>query len=248
VLVNETFARAMGWTGDAVGRRLRADTTKAFGRVIHDAEVVGVVADYHFRALHHPIEPLVLVSNDVASGGVAEVAVRLRPEADLDAAVERLRAAWAEVAPDAPFDYAFLDDRLDAQYRAERRWQRILTYASGFALAIAALGLFGLATLATARRTKEIGIRKALGASVGRLLALLSKDFLLLVAGAFVLGAPVAYVGAQRWLAGFAYRVELSGPAFAAAGVVVLAVAALAVGTQALRAAQADPVEALRQE
>jgi putative ABC transport system permease protein len=247
VVVNEAFVRAMGWD-DPVGRTITPGKTE-LGRSIPlpAMHVVGVVEDFHFATLHHAVEPVILSHETVVMAGAMRMLIRLTP-GRVDEGLDQLRQAWAEVAPDAPFDYAFLDDRLDAQYRAERRWQRILTYASGFALAIAALGLFGLATLATARRTKEIGIRKALGASVGRLLALLSKDFLLLVAGAFVLGAPVAYVGAQRWLAGFAYRVELSGPAFAAAGVVVLAVAALAVGTQALRAAQADPVEALRQE
>jgi putative ABC transport system permease protein len=248
VLVNETLVQAMGWDGDPVGRRLAADTTSGLGRPLDGAEVVGVVKDFHFSALYEPIEPLVLASNAVASGGVGQIAVRLRPEADLQAATEALREVWSDVAPEVPFDYAFLDEDLDAQYRAEQRWQRIMTLASSFALAIAALGLFGLATLATARRTKEIGIRKALGASVARLLALLSKDFLQLVALAFLLGAPAAYLGATRWLEGFAYRVDLTGAAFIGAGLAVLVVAAVAVGTQALRSARANPVDALRQE
>jgi putative ABC transport system permease protein len=147
-----------------------------------------------------------------------------------------------------PFAYRFLDDAYDALYRAEVRTGRVVATFAGLAVLIACLGLFALAAIAAQQRTREIGIRKALGASVSGLVALLSREFLQLVGIGFVVAVPVAYWGMQRWLADFAYRIDLGVGVFTLAGVIAVGVAFLTVGVQAYRAATADPVEALRAE
>jgi putative ABC transport system permease protein len=143
---------------------------------------------------------------------------------------------------------SFLDATIERQYRAERRWTRIVTWGAGFALFIACLGLFGLATLAARRRVKEIGIRKALGATATSVVRLLSVDFLKLVGTAVVLALPLAYWGVQQWLQTFAYRIELGVVPVLGAAMLSLGVALLAVVTQTLRAAQVDPATTLRDE
>ena len=147
-----------------------------------------------------------------------------------------------------PFEYGFLDDDLNAQYQDDARWSRILGYASGFAILIACLGLFGLVALTVAARTKEIGIRKVMGASVTGLTVLLSKDFARLVIVALVVAAPVAYFVMEAWLATFAFRVEISWPIFLMAGLAALGIALATVSVQTIRAALGDPVESLRYE
>jgi putative ABC transport system permease protein len=247
VLVNQALVDALGWT-DPVGRTLPTAERGGMGnRIIQDATVAGVVENFHFQPLRKQIQPLVLLPRSVAGGGVSHVAVRLQPGAPSDA-LDALRQVWSDVAPDLPFDYRFVDDALDAQYRAEERWQSIVGYAAGLALLIAALGLFGLATLAAARRTREIGIRKALGASIASILGLFSRDLAWGVGLALVLATPAAYFALQSWLDTFAYRITLDGTAFALAGGVTLLVALLSIAVQAIRAAQTDPARALRSE
>jgi putative ABC transport system permease protein len=245
VVVNEAFVAAMGWD-DPVGRTLPSGDGM-MGRVLDNARVGGVVQNFHFRTLHHPIEPLILISSNTLTSGKLHVAVRLNP-GPIQPALDALRATWSEIVPDATLDYTFLDDRIDAQYAEEARWQQITTWASTLALLIACAGLFGLATLAAQRRQREIGIRKALGASVTRILGLISKDFLLLVGIGFVIAVPLAYWALSAWLQQFAYRVDLTGTWFGVAGLLTIAVAAVAVGTQAYRAARTDPADVLRAE
>jgi putative ABC transport system permease protein len=159
-----------------------------------------------------------------------------------------LERVMKKFAPGEPFEYAFLDDTFDAMYRTEERLSQIFTSFAGLAIFIACLGLFGLAAFAAEIRTKEIGIRKVLGASVPNIVALLSREFVLLVAVAFVVAAPVAYLAMDRWLADFAYRIAMPPTLFAAAGLLALSIALATVSYQALKAALADPVKALRYE
>ncbi len=252
IVVNEAFARAYGWTPDeAVGKRLP-------GASFPDHEILGVVQDFHFASLHVPVGPLVLTPNpDVLLRGASNVnfegetaidlAVRLAP-GDVPAALARLETVWKRVVPEQPFAFHFLDGALDAQYRQEARLGQIVRVAAGLAVLIACLGLFGLAALAAARRTKEIGVRKVLGASVPDLVVLLAKDFALLVLVGFGVAAPVAWLAMSRWLDGFAYRIGLGPGLFLLAGVLTLVVALLTVSVHALRAATADPVQSLRYE
>ena len=159
-----------------------------------------------------------------------------------------LEATWRAFLPERPFEYYFLDAAFDALYRAERRMATLLSVFTGLSLIIACLGLFGLAAFTAEQRTKEIGIRKTLGASLVDIVVLLSKGFAQLVLVAFVVAVPLAYFVLSRWLQNFAYHVDLSWPIFLIAGLSALLVALLTVSYQALKAALTNPVESLRYE
>ena len=237
-LLNETALRSIGWTSEeALGK------TVAFGNGT-ELTVVGIVRDYHHTAPKNPIEPMLLTPAMPYYQGVA---LRLQT-ADVRGAVTQVEQTWQQLFPDYAFDYFFLDARYDEQYRAERRLGTLFMLFAGLAILIACLGLFALAAYATAQRTKEIGVRKVLGASVTSIALLLSKDFLKLVAVAFVVAAPVAYFAMSRWLEGFAYRADLAWWVFLLAGGLAFLVALLTVSYQAIRAATADPVKSLRYE
>ncbi len=159
-----------------------------------------------------------------------------------------LRSVWSKIAPDAPFEYYFLDEDFDRQYATEKRWSTIFGYSSFFAIFIASLGLLGITTLAVGRRTKEIGIRKVLGATAMGLVRLVSKEFLLLVLIANLVAWPVAYYAASRWLENYAYRINIGWETFILAGALVLLIALITVSSQAMKAALRDPVDTLRYE
>jgi len=236
VLLNASAVTHFGWTSaGAVGRTLDGQ-----GRL---CTVKGVVADFHFDSLHQPIEPLVLL----AGTHVRHLLVRTTP-GDVRTSLEALGQTWTRHVPGQPFAYSFLDQEYDAVYRSEQRTGQLFSLFSLFAVFIACLGLLGLTAFAVVQRTKEIGIRKVLGATVPDITALLSREFVVLVGAAFTLAAPLAYLAMHRWLEGFAYHVELGPGAFLLAGGSVLVVALLTVIAQALRAATADPVKALRAE
>ncbi len=238
-LINETAAQAFGWMDpeDAVGQRIeRVDGAQP-------GVVVGVVEDFHYLSLHHPIEPLVMHLRPF----VMNLAIRVRAD-DLPATLASLERTWQQFTPAFPFDYYFLDDAFDSRYRAEKRAGQLVGYFALLAIFIACLGLFGLAAFSAAQRTKEIGVRKVLGATVGGLVVLLSREFVRLVGLAFVLAVPLAYVAMSRWLDGFAYRVEISWGIFLMVGSLTLAIALVTVSYQAVKAALADPVESLRYE
>jgi len=155
---------------------------------------------------------------------------------------------WQVIAPHRPFEFAFLDQEFDALYRSEERVGQLFFVFAGLAIAIACLGLFGLASFTAEQRTKEIGIRKVLGASIPEILLLLSKEFTRLVAIAFVVALPFAYISMNSWLQNFAYRIDIGAFTFIFAGVVTIAIALMTVSYQAIKAALANPVEALRYE
>ncbi len=249
VVVNQALVRALGWPSaeDAIGREVPVAEGTTFSKHFSSMTIVGVVEDFHFQSLHTTIAPLVLAPNEIMNEGAASILVRIAPE-NIPQTLARLNNVWEDVAPDVPFNYEFLDEIIDQQYRAEERWRAIVGYASGFALLIACFGLFALAALTARRRTKEIGIRKVLGASLPGLVALLSNDFLKLVGIAFVIAAPVAYFAMQKWLQDFAYRIELDAGTFLLAGVLAVVISLATVSYQAIRAALADPVDALRSE
>lgn len=237
-VLNETAVRAAGYPSlDAV-----LGSRAAFWG--YEGEVVGVVRDFHTSGLQAPVEPLALAAADVYH---SVLTARVRT-ADLPRTLAELEAIWAEIVPMRPFDVEFMDEAFGAQYETERRFGRLFGVLAGLAILLACLGLFGLASYAAAQRTKEIGVRKALGASTPSLVALLTKDAVKLVAVAFVLATPVAYIAFDRWLDGFAYRVDVGVDVFALAGVFTLLIALSTVGFQAFRAASMNPVKALRYE
>lgn len=232
VLINESLMRKAGWA-ESVGKEVKLWGTK---------RIIGVVKDFHFKSFHSPIEPMVLMS----SGG-NKLAVRLRA-GDVKASIEMLKGIFERNTQGQPFDFSFLNDEYDALYRKERQAGQIFGAFAGLAVFIACLGLLGLAAFAVERRTKEIGIRKVMGASAAGLATRLSREFVGLVLLANVVAWPLAYYAMSRWLRGFAYRIGLGPGAFVLAAFVALAVAVLTVGAQTLRAASANPVDSLRYE
>lgn len=240
ILINETFARQLP-EEEVVGLPL-----SGFELPSGETPVIrGVVQDFHFESLHHRIEPLLMHVD--AGTPVRRLFIRIRPTG-VPATLAALERHWTAVAPDVPFQYSFLDEDVDRQYRAVARQIQVATTAAGLAVLIACLGLFGLSVMAVNRRIKEIGIRKVLGASVTGLLLLVTREFLLLVGVAFVLAAPLAYFAAHGWLTQFAYRISVPWTIFLAAGLLTLLIALATVSYQAVRAARTNPVRALRYE
>jgi putative ABC transport system permease protein len=210
-------------------------------------EIVGVVKDFNYRSLHEPIRPLAirLFPNRGFIGRF--VTVRLAPGDHLST-ISFIEKVWKKYAGDEEFSCNFLDDNLKKLYAADQRTNEIAGAFSVLAIFIACLGLFGLAAFVTERRTKEIGIRKVLGASVAEIVALLSKEFVKWVLVANVVAWPLAYFVMNNWLKNFAYRIDMSFWVFFASGVLALLIALLTVSSHAIKAATANPVEALRYE
>lgn len=229
-LINETFARTAGWE-NPIGKEIR---------VLDNARIVGVVKDFHFETFHRPIAPMVLSSDE----GNA-LAVRIRP-GDVPGVIARLRRTFETNAKTQPWDFAFFDEEFDALYRKERRTGQIFGAFAFLAVFIACLGLLGLAAFAVERRTKEIGIRKVMGASAPDLAVKLGREFVGLVILANVIAWPVAYYAMSRWLQSFAYRINLGWGTFILATCLAVCVALVTVSTQTLRAASANPVDSLR--
>ena len=211
--------------------------------------LLGITADFNMASLHEAIEPTIFFIdlNRYSGEKKDNFLVRVRTE-DLRATMSSLEAAWASVYPEWPLPYSFVDEAFDAAYRTEQRLAQILGVFAGLAILIACLGLLGLAAFTAQQRTKEIGVRKVLGASVPQIAVLLSKDMTGLVVIAVLLATPISYVAMQRWLADFAYQVAIGWWIFPAAGAAALLIAWATVGYQSVKAAIADPVESLRYE
>jgi putative ABC transport system permease protein len=239
-VLSEAAARAFGWAPqEALGRRIKSGPNGT------PYTVVGVAKNFHYESLHETIHPVALFPQRY-DWHRRYVAARVQPGQEA-AALSAIRAAWNQVS-DLPADYRFLARELDQQYRAERRLQRIFGVVAGLAVLIACLGLLGLAAYTARQRTKEIGIRKALGASMTSIMGLLSKDFLVLVGIAFAVASPLAYVATQRWLQDFAYHITPGPRLFLLAGLLAVVAAALAAGSQAWRAARTDPARVLQRD
>ena len=212
---------------------------------IKDPKIIGVVDDFHLRSLYHALPPLVIFLD--AASLSSDFLVRIRPER-IPETLAFMAEKWQSIAGDAPFDYVFLDENFDRLYREEERWGTIVQYASFFALFVACLGVLGLTSLAITRRTKEIGIRKVLGASNHHIVALLSREFVVLILIANLIAWPIAHYGVEHWLRDFAYRIDAGMGLFLIGGLLVFITALLTIGIQALKAAQRNPVHALRYE
>ena len=195
VIVNETLVKQFGWDS-AVGKKIKFEEEN-----IDNPTVIGVVKDFHYKRLHNKVEPLVLYMGE----GIYYLSVRISPK-DIHGALNLLERKWLELAPDSPFEYSFLGEDMARLYESEERNRKIFGYASWFAVFIASLGAFGFMALAAARRTKEVGIRKVLGASISSLAFLITGNFLKLVLVANLIAWPIAYFSVRHWLQNFAYR------------------------------------------
>jgi len=238
VVLTEAAARVYGLEKSPVGKTIPGAGER------EDARVIGVVEDIHNASLRRPIGPVVF---RLAPERTWTAVVRLAPDATREG-LSAVRATWNEFLPGRPFTYSFLDQQIEAQYRSEQRLATLFGLFAGLAILVAGLGLLGLAAYTVRRRTREIGIRKALGATATNVVTLLSTEFVQLVGLAVLIGLPGAYLALRRWLENFAYRVELGAGVFVLTGLVVLLVAVLTAGTQALRAARTDPATTLRDE
>lgn len=241
-IVNEAFLRHYNLKPEeAVGRRSLLGNAARRG----PGTIVGVVRDFHTHSLRDQVEPVV-VFNDPEYFGAA--LLRIGAGQDVNRVLAQVESAWKSVVPMRPFNYTFLDSQYEAMYRSEQRMAALIALFSGLAILVACLGLFGLAAFMVSQRTREIGIRKVLGASARGISNLLIRDFIRLVLIGIVVASPLAYYFMQQWLANFAFRIDLQWWMFAAAGVAAVAVALLTVGFQSMRAALADPVKSLRSE
>ena len=248
VIVNERAARDLALGADPVGKRLVMPGSffdPNDGAV--QFTVIGVVRDFHFQSLHENIVPLFLVYHQVTQRTNNLLVARVQPE-QFQTFIREAEKRWQAFVPGQPFHYSFLDANLAALYAAEQREQRIFGLFALLAVFIACIGLLGLAAYMAQQRTKEIGIRKVLGASVAGITGLLAKGFLKLVAVAILIASPIAWYFMDQWLSDFAYRIEMQWWMFAAAGAAAVAIAFLTVSFQSVRAALANPVRALRSE
>ncbi len=243
VVINEAAMHNFGWTlADVLGQKLSGYNEENPSR---NPTVIGVVKDYHYSSLHDKVQPMML---QMFSPFPRETYLIRLKEGYPKVALEGLQAAWTSAEPQLPFRYQFLEEGIDNFYKTEQHWSRVVKIAGGLSLFLACLGLFGLAALAAVNRTKEIGIRKVLGASIIGIVGLLAKDFLKLVLIALVLASPIAYHFMNKWLANFAFHIDMKWWMFALVGAVAVVIAFLTVGFQSLRVALTNPIKSLRSE
>lgn len=241
VILNEEAVRRFGWE-DPIGKKV----IQTYGEARFYYTVVGVIKDFHFSSLKNAIRPMNLF---LSLGSNRYISVNMQTQ-DIPETLSFIEDTWNKIYPNLPMDYYFLDTVFERQYRSEERIQSLFGYFSALAIFIACLGLFGLASFAAEQRTKEIGIRKVLGASVSGIVGLLSKEFTGLVLLANIIAWPIAYFASRAWLQSFAYRINVNSQIgfFFIAAVAALFIAWLTVGLQAIRAAHVNPIDSLRYE
>ena len=237
-LINEAAAEKFGLT-DLIGKQFSFET---WG--VESPRIIGVVKNFHFYSLHEEIKPLVFM---MAPRHYYSMVVRLAPD-DIQGSINFMNSAWSKIIPNRPFNFTFLDQRLDQQYHAEENMNRLFLYFSALAIFISCLGLLGLSAYASEQRTKEIGIRKVLGASHIGLVSMLSQEFTKWVLLANLIAWPLAYFAMHKWLENFAYRIDLTIWPFLLSGLIALMIALSTVSWQAVRAAVANPIQSLRYE
>jgi putative ABC transport system permease protein len=206
-------------------------------------EIIGVVEDFHYVSLHHKIEPCAYIW----FGDLDGLSIKISPN-DIPGTIRFIKREYESILPDKTFDYSFLDKTYDQQYESDERLSKIISNFAIIAILIACLGLFGLSTFMAARRTKEIGIRKAMGASVRTVFLLLSREFVKWVVLSIIIACPVAWIIMNWWLQSFAYHTNISWWIFALTIVIAFAIAFATLTWQSLKTARTNPVEALRYE
>jgi putative ABC transport system permease protein len=240
MIVNESTVKKLGYGSpkDVIGKRFVQATHKGEGVII------GVVRDFHYHSFHDPIQPLTM---RISPGFFTFLTLQMSSP-NVKATIAKLEQKWSTLAPGLPLSYFFVDETYDAQYKSEERFGGLFFCFTGFAIIISCLGLFGLSALRMVQSTKEIGIRKVLGASFSSLFALLSKEFVLLVFIALIIASPLAWWIMNNWLQDFAYRITISWWIFLLAGSLAIFIALMSVSFQAIKAAIANPVASLRTE
>jgi putative ABC transport system permease protein len=243
VIINQAAASRFGWQ-EPLGREISfPQSDNGNPKTFSDRTVIGVVEDFHFESLRSPIGPLVMFLGE----GGSRISFRIQARKTIPVLAE-LKRQWQRFAPGQPFEYAFMDERFAELYRSEQQLGKIFSVFAGLAIFIACLGLLALASFMAERRTKEIGIRKVLGATVSEITLLLEFEFVKWVAIATLIAWPMAYYAMQRWLQGFAYRTGIGIGLFLLSSLSVLLIAVLTVSFQTVRAARANPVDSLKYE
>ena len=236
VVLNETAVRQLGWTPEqAIGKPFQYGPAKG--------QIIGVTKDFHFESLHQQMSALAMILTPRQLNWLS-----IPIQGNIPASVQRVESVWKKFFPERPFDYQFLDTRFDRLYAREQTQQTLFSIFAGVAILISCLGLFGLSMFMAEQRTKEIGIRKVLGASEASLVALFSKDFMKLVVIALVIASPVAWYAMHTWLTDFAYCTDIHWWVFLLAGGLTVAIALLTVSFQSVKAALMNPVKSLRSE
>jgi putative ABC transport system permease protein len=247
LVLNEAAVKVLG-IENPIGRTLMEVRQTEQGNVSLPMKIIGVVRDFNFMSLRDNVTPLVLQSNESYGGASQFIAVRVK-SGQVPQAIQSIEVKWKELAPEQGFKFSFLDQNLNAQYRSEQQSGNLFAIFSGLAIFVSCIGLFALSAYITSLRTKEIGVRKVLGSSVGGVVFLLSKDFTRMILIAFVLAVPMAwYVMETWWLQNFAYRITISAWIFLTAGGAALLIAWITVSYQSIRAAVQNPIGALRSE
>jgi putative ABC transport system permease protein len=238
VIVNEALVRDMKWD-DPIGQYYNwKEDTVGMGD-----KVIGVVKDYNYRSLEAPIDPMLMSMDWPVSNALIRIG-----GGDMPATLDRISAAWKELFPDMPYNYSFIEDDLADQYKSYDRWIRVMGFATGFAIVISCLGLFGLAGINAVNRTREIGIRKVMGAGLSNIFVLLNRQYVVLSMIAFALAIPASYYVMKKWLSGFEFRITMGWDIFILSMAIGLAVAVLTVSYHGLKAAFINPAETLKYE
>lgn len=235
ILINEAMATELAWD-DPVGRKI------TFGQ--NERTIIGVVKNFHFASMRHKIEPLAMFFNPNGGGNLA---IKFSAE-NASEAMEFVQTSWNEVFPNSPIEYRFFDEEFGQQYESDEKFGRLVFSFTWLAIFIACLGLFGLSAFTAEQKTKEIGVRKVLGASVSGIVMLLSREFTKLIIVAVVIASPLAYYMMKIWLGDFAYRVNIGWFWFVVSAVMALMIALMTVSFQSVKAAMANPVNSLRYE
>jgi len=236
VVLNEAAVTAFGIKGDPVGKYIVSSGQ-------HEYNIIGVVKDFHYSSVKEKIAPLAMMLGNNYGGLIIKIKT-----AGLDGLLSSLKNQWNSFSPKGPFSFNFMDDRFAAEYKSEERTGKIFSAFALISIIIASLGLFGLSAFSIAQRTKEVGVRKVLGANVSQVVLLLSKDFLFMVLVAFIVAVPVTWFAMYKWLQEFAYRINIGWTVFALAGTAAVLIAFITVSFQAIKAALANPVKSLRTE
>ncbi|HET9052827.1 MAG TPA: FtsX-like permease family protein, partial [Cyclobacteriaceae bacterium] len=243
VIINETAARNFNFDGDPIGKKIVTFADRDSDELVR-LTVIGIVENFHFESMKENIGAVMLFLSKQPQGNLS---FRFQSQ-DTKAVIDLLESKWKEMAPGQPFTYSFLDERFGNMYAAETRLGKVFGVFAGFAIIIACLGLFALTAFTAEQRTKEIGIRKVLGASVSSIVVLLSKEFTKLILISFVLAAPLAWWGVSKWLEAYQYKIELGWPVFMIAGGIAVFIALLTMSFQSIKAAVENPTKSLRGE
>lgn len=242
VVINETAVKKLGLT-EPVGKRLHKEFAGA--KEGEFVTIIGVLKDFHFNSLHFEIFPMLI--RPLSPSTWSLTSVRIGPE-NISETLTRIEKTWGTCTGGQPFEYSFLDEDFDNLYSSDLRMGQIFSIFAALAIFIACLGLVGLISFTAEQRTKEIGIRKVLGASVSKIIYLLSREVVVLVFVAAFVAAPIAYYSMHKWLENYAFRIGISPLTFILTAAGILAIALLSMSFRAIRSAQANPIDSIRYE